>query len=140
MSGPSARPCGLRAKETGMNKGTALNRQQFLRLATGGSVLLLLQACGGGGDGSSGGSSTPQASSCDPSKASIANNHGHSILIATADLDSATDRSYNIQGTSTHAHTVVLTVAQLRSLKAGQSVVVTSSTDASHSHSVSLCA
>ncbi len=124
-----------------MNKAPGLNRQQFLRMAAGGSVLLLLQACGGGGDGDSGsGSSAPQAGSCDPSKASIASNHGHSIMIATADLDSATDRSYNIQGTSTHAHTVVLTVAQLRSLKAGQSVVVTSSTDASHSHSVSLCA
>ena len=114
-----------------------LTRQQFLRLAAGGSVVLLLQACGGGDD-NNGAGGTP-GGNCNVNAATISNNHGHAIVIAAVDLDSAVDISYNIQGTATHAHTVVLTAANLKSLKAGQSVSVTSSTDASHSHTVSMC-
>lgn len=117
-----------------------MTRKGFLGAATSGTVLLLLQACGGGGD-SSPASSTPPPSgplSCGSTGAAIASNHGHSVTIAAADLDSATDRSYNIGGTSNHSHTITLTAAQLSALKSGQSVTVTSSTDSSHNHAVTI--
>ena len=56
------------------------------------------------------------------------------LTIPSADLDSTSDRSYDITGTANHAHTVTFTPAQLQALKAGQSVMVTSSTDSAHEH------
>jgi hypothetical protein len=105
----------------------AMTRKAFCAHLMGGSVVLLIQSCGGGDDG-------PAATGCTDT---IAANHGHVLMIATADLDSATDKVYDIQGSAAHTHTVTLTVAQLRALKAGMSVTVTSSPGAGHDHSVS---
>ncbi|KQY90491.1 MULTISPECIES: hypothetical protein [Roseateles] len=115
---------------------TKMTRKGFLGAASGGTVLLLLQACGGGG---SDGAATPAPnglSSCSSTGAAISGNHGHSLSIQAADLNSTSALSYSIQGSSTHAHTITLSPTQLAALKAGQSVTVTSSTDLSHDHSV----
>lgn len=111
----------------------AMTRKAFCARLMGGSVVLLVQACGGGGD--SGPAAGPAAGGCTDT---IAANHGHVLVVATADLDSATDKVYDIQGSAVHTHTVTLTVAQLRALKAGTNVTVTSSTTAAHEHSVSI--
>ena len=116
---------------------TKMTRKGFLGAASGGMVLLLLQACGGGGGDDS--STTPPTgglSSCSSTGAAISGNHGHSLSIPAADLDSTSARSYSSQGGANHAHPVTLSPAQLAALKAGQSVTVTSSTDLSHDHSV----
>ncbi len=60
------------------------------------------------------------------------------LTIATADLDSLTDLVYNIQAGAVHNHTVTLTVANLRALKAGTVVTSTSSTATGHEHGVSI--
>jgi hypothetical protein len=114
-----------------------MTRKGFLRAATGGTILLILQACGGG-DGTSTSSldDGSQDASCGSSDAAITGNHGHVLAIPAADLDSAVDVSYSIQGSASHAHTITLTAAQLQMLKAGQAVTVTSSTTLSHNHSV----
>lgn len=112
-----------------------LNRKQFLGAVGSGSVVLWLQACGGGGsgygDGGGGG-----AQSCGASGTAIAGNHGHSLTIPEADLSSSTDKTYNIMGSASHDHTVTFTAMQLAQLKAGQSVVVSSSVTSSHQHEV----
>jgi hypothetical protein len=135
-----------------------MTRKGFLGTATGGMVLLLLQACGGGGDsgsGSTSGSGTGSGSgsgsgtgsgsgasggltSCTSTGGAILGNHGHALEIPAADLESKVDVHYSIQGTSNHPHTITLTPAQLAALKGGQSVTVTSSTDFSHSHDVTI--
>jgi len=46
------------------------------------------------------------------------------------------DKVYDIQGTSSHTHSVTLTVANLRRLKAGTAVTVTSASEPEHSHQV----
>jgi len=120
----------------------SMTRKEFLRSLGGSTVVLLFQACGGGGGGYGAGAPAP-ASSCGSSGTQISGNHGHSLTIARADLDSMTDKVYSIMGTALHDHTVTLSVAQLVKLKAGQSVTVTSSvTDApgfgSHSHDVTV--
>ncbi|WP_374569149.1 hypothetical protein [Ideonella sp.] len=112
-----------------------VTRKRFLGAVGSGTVVLWLQGCGGGGGGyGDDGNDPPQ--SCGASGAAIAGNHGHVLTIPEADLSSMTDKTYSIQGSAGHDHTVTLTAAQLASLKAGQSVAVTSSTTLAHNHAV----
>lgn len=112
-----------------------MTRKQFLGNLAGGTVVLLFNGCGGGGDGYSGGT-PPPASTCGAS--SITGNHGHALTIQKSDLDSTTDKAYNIQGMATHNHTITLTPAQLAQLKAGRMVTVTSSVTSAHAHDVTV--
>lgn len=114
----------------------AITRKDFLGTMAGGTVLLILQACGGGGDDD--GDRPAMSQGCGASGGAIAGNHGHELTIPRADLDAMTDRSYNITGSANHPHMVTLTPTQLQALKAGQAVTVTSSTDASHDHAVTV--
>jgi hypothetical protein len=128
----------------------AITRKDFLGAAAGGTVLLLLQGCGGGGDGGEtdntqpggdgggggGGNDDPGAQSCGAGDAAIAGNHGHALSIPAADLTSTSNRTYDITGTADHGHSVTFTPAQLQALGAGQSVMVTSTTDSAHDHVV----
>jgi hypothetical protein len=114
----------------------AITRKDFCVGMAGGSVLLLLQSCGGGGDGAA---APAPAAAC--GAAAIAGNHGHVLTIARADLDALTDQTYSIAGSAGHDHTLTLTVAQLRQLKAGTNVAVTSSVTSAlpqHDHLVTV--
>lgn len=113
-----------------------LTRKQFLGAAASGAVLVLLQGCGGGGDDDDNNNPPPSGQSCGASGAAIAGNHGHTLSIPSADLDATTNQTYSITGTADHSHSVTFTPAQLQSLKAGQSVMVTSTTDSAHEHVV----
>jgi hypothetical protein len=113
-----------------------ISRKGFLSAAAGGTVLLLLHGCGGGGDDDDDDDDPPAGQSCGSTGSAIAGNHGHSLSIPSADLDSITNRTYNITGSANHSHSATFTPAQLQALKAGQSVVVTSTTDAAHEHAV----
>lgn len=108
-----------------------MTRKGFLGALGGGTVVLWLQACGGGGgdDDDDGGPLQCGASS-------ITGNHGHALTIPEADLSSATDKVYSIQGSAGHDHMVTLTAAQLAMLRAGQSVDATSTTASGHNHVV----
>jgi hypothetical protein len=110
----------------------AITRKDFLGTLGGGTVLLILHGCGGGGDDPP----PAQAQGCGASGAAIAGNHGHALTIARADLDATSNRSYDITGSANHPHTVTFTPAQLQALKAGQTVIVLSSTNAAHDHAV----
>lgn len=124
-----------------------ITRKRFLGALGSGTVVLWLQACGGGGGGGGmmggggggmgggyGGGGGDQ--SCGATGTEISGNHGHTLTIDEADLNSMTDKTYNIMGTAGHDHTVTFTAAQLASLKAGQSVVVNSTTTNAHMHAV----
>lgn len=125
-----------------------LTRKQFLGTLGSGTVVLWLQACGGGGGGGMGGVTGGGGGmgggygggggnlGCGASGTSISNNHGHTLTINESDLDSTADKTYNIMGTASHNHTVTFTVAQLGTLKSGQSVTVTSTTTEGHTHDV----
>ena len=119
-----------------------MTRKGFLGAAAGSTVMLFLQACGGGGSDSGSPApapappSGPGPQSCGSSGGQIAGNHGHVLVIATADLDSTTAMTYDIQGQASHSHSVSFTPAQLQALKAGQAVVVTSTIGAQHDHVV----
>ena len=112
-----------------------ITRKAFCGALAGSTVALLFQGCGGGGGDSPAPAPAPGGAGCSDT---IAANHGHILVIATTDLDSATDKVYNIQGGATHDHSVTLTVAQLRALKARTTVNVTSSTTLAHEHGVTI--
>jgi hypothetical protein len=115
-----------------------IDRKHFLLYLSGGAATLLGAGCGGGG-GYSSPSVSPASLSC---TATISGDHGHLLTIPAADLDSTASRTYDIQYTANHSHTVTFTAAQLAQLKAGTTVVVTSTVGAgagfaSHSHDIS---
>lgn len=111
------------------------------------SAAVVLAGCGGGDDDPAPAppASTPPpappgpapvALSCGATGTAIAGNHGHTLTIPQADLDSTTNMTYDIRGQSNHPHSVTLTPAQLAQIKAGTEVTVVSSEDSSHTHAV----
>jgi len=66
----------------------------------------------------------------------IGSNHGHSAVIASAQLGASGGLTLNIQGTSSHPHTVALTGADLSAIANNQRVSKESSNDANHTHTV----
>jgi hypothetical protein len=122
-----------------------ITRKAFLGAAAS-TAVLLLHACGGGDDDYSapapapepapGPAPGPSPQQCGAAGAAIAGNHGHVLTIAASDLDSATDKTYDITGSANHPHSVTFTPAQLQALKAGQSVTVQSTTNSFHEHAV----
>lgn len=112
-----------------------LTRKTFLMQLAGGTWMLALGGCGGGGS-DYGGNTTPPPAGAGCSATAISGNHGHTLAIPTADLNSAVAMTYNIQGAADHNHQVTFSAAQLAQLKAGQAVMVTSTVAFSHSHDV----
>ena len=117
----------------------------MLFASAGGTALAVaLASCGGSGGGGYGGMApTPTPNPPPPGTLSchdtlITGNHGHSVTIPTADLDSTVNMTYNIQGTANHNHTITLTPAQLQDIKAMTAESVMSSTNLSHSHEVTV--
>lgn len=71
---------------------------------------------------------------------SISNDHMHAegLTFPIEHISDGMDHTYNIQGASGHPHTITVTAAQFQMIAMGQSVTVTSSNDASHTHDVTL--
>jgi hypothetical protein len=66
----------------------------------------------------------------------ISANHGHSAVITSAQITAGNAITLDIRNQADHPHTVAISQADLATLKSRQPVTSTSSTDASHSHSV----
>ena len=66
---------------------------------------------------------------------SISANHGHTAIITVNQL-SESMLTLDIQGGSTHPHTVALSMANLQAIAAGTRVSAESSSDGGHSHTV----
>lgn len=58
------------------------------------------------------------------------------MIVEPADLDSQTAKTYDITGASDHPHSVTITPAQFASLKMTGSLMVTSTLDSGHPHSI----
>jgi hypothetical protein len=65
----------------------------------------------------------------------IGANHGHTLVVPKTDVMAGADKTYDIQGTSPHSHTVTITAAQFAALAANMSVSTVSSLDG-HTHSI----
>ena len=122
-----------------------------------GAFALLLSACGGSDDSPAPAVAptptptpvpTPTPAPPPPGPLScgataISDNHGHTLTIPAADVDSTVVKTYSIAGIADHNHTITLTPVQLAQIKAMTSVTVSSSIDpspifASHFHAVTV--
>ena len=108
------------------------DRKTFILQLAGGGLGLMLGGCGGGG-----GEDPPVVAAAACGRFDFSANHGHALSLSAADLDSTVARTFSVQGSAPHSHQVTLSPAQLAALKAGLSVVVATSVDATHSHDVS---
>ncbi|HEY1558799.1 MAG TPA: hypothetical protein VGF94_28445 [Kofleriaceae bacterium] len=102
-------------------------------LGGGGGHPLDARATAGGADGGSGGQSQCVASG---TTTTIGDNHGHVLVVSSGDVAAGAAKSYNIQGTSDHNHTVALTAAEFAMLQQDSAVMTTSSFDDGHDHSI----
>jgi hypothetical protein len=118
-----------------------LTRRQFLATTIGGAAAIA--ACGGDDDGGSDAPAGGRNCANNGTTATISSNHGHTITVTSSDINAGQDKTYNIQGTGDHPHMVTVTAANFSTLQsnANGSVMVTSTSNAGHTHSVTvLCA
>jgi hypothetical protein len=123
-----------------------LDRKEFMNLVLGmtglGLGLATVASCGGGSSPSSGaaGTSGTGTNACEahPPTDTISANHGHVLTVSQADVAASALKMYSIMGTAAHDHTVTITGNSFDTLKSGQSVMLTSTTTAGHSHSVTI--
>ena len=66
----------------------------------------------------------------------VSANHGHVATITGAQITAAGALSLNIMGNATHPHTVSLSASQVQQIGARQRVMVTSTIDGGHDHTV----
>jgi hypothetical protein len=130
------------------------------------ALALLVSACGGGGGNDMPPAASPAPAPPAPSPpapappapsppapspspaltcgaVAISDNHGHTLTIPAADVDSATFKTYSIAGGADHNHTITLLPVQLAQIKAGTAVTVMSTSVGSttyfeHSHQVTV--
>ena len=104
---------------------------------SGGGGETLVDAGTGGGGSETVDASTPM-SRCirNGTVATIAANHGHVLVVSKEDVAAGTAKTYNIRGTSSHPHTVVITREHFAQLVAEQAIMTVSSTDSGHSHGI----
>ena len=110
-----------------------LSRRQFTResvLAMLAGVAITITGCGDDDDDPTGPTSSGDFTG------TISANHGHVATVTSADITAANAVSLNIRGQADHTHTVALTAAQIAQIGNRQQVVVTSTTDNAHQHTV----
>jgi len=108
-----------------------MDRRQFsveaARMLLGGAAIAIT-GCGG---------ASPTASSpvITDIEGTVASNHGHTALITAAQLSAGGSLEIDIQGDSSHPHTVSLSATEVRSVRDGGRVVKESS-GSRHTHTV----
>lgn len=104
------------------------------------SAMAILSAATISVSGCGGGSSPAPSPSPNPGTSdaigTVAGNHGHSAVITSAQLMAGNAIQLSITGAADHPHTVTLSAAEVTQIGARQRVSKESSSDASHSHTV----
>jgi hypothetical protein len=98
-----------------------------------GCVITITEGCGSSSTSPTPTPSTPQVSDL---QGSISANHGHVATITAAQITTGNEVALDIHGQANHAHTVTVSQGNLTTLKGRQQVSLTSTTDSSHSHTV----
>lgn len=117
-----------------------MTRKEFLRslLGVGAGVAGVAAIAACGGDDGGGGQVDAPAASCTNPTNSISANHGHTLAVPIADVNAGADKTYDITGSSAHAHSVTITATQFMQLKNGQTLNLTSTSGGGHTHGVTV--
>ncbi len=122
---------------------STMNRKTFIQKAAGAMLIAIpaysLLGCSSSDDSEENQNPDPDANAdclANGTAVSIGSNHGHSLTVSKADVESGAAKTYSIQGTSGHNHSVNLTAGNFTTLKSNASISITSSNDDGHTHSV----
>lgn len=111
-----------------------------LAALSGVAITISSAACGGSSSASPSPVPTPAATPTPAGSGdktgTISSNHGHSAVITAAQLTAAGALKLDIKGAADHPHTVELSAAEVTAIAGGAKTSKESSTDASHSHTV----
>jgi hypothetical protein len=124
-----------------MSEISGMTRREFsleAALAVLSGVAITISGCGGSSSPAAPSNPTPAptpAASGDKEGA-ISSNHGHVAKITAAQLTAGNGFALDIQGTSTHTHTVTLSNADIQAIAGNQQVARLSSNDSGHDHTV----
>lgn len=121
-----------------------LSRAQFFKLFSGVFLLLGLSqwvsACSSekssDDDGDGGTDQKPDCLNAG-TNVSISDNHGHTLVVSKSDVATGVNKSYNIKGSSAHAHSVTITADHFTQLASNSTIIVTS-TENGHTHQVTV--
>ena len=122
-----------------------MKRKEFINQTLGTLVVALpalaLVGCSGsdGGDGNPDPDPDPNPqANCleDGTTAAISANHGHTLSVSRQDVIAGAEKTYSIQGSSPHAHSVTLTAGNFTSLQGNNSITVLSTSGDGHTHNV----
>jgi hypothetical protein len=71
----------------------------------------------------------------------IGSNHGHVLVVSKTEVAAGVPKTYDIQGTASHTHSVTVTAAMFTMLKSNTTIMTTSTNDSGHSHPITvMCA
>ena len=68
----------------------------------------------------------------------ISSNHGHNLTVSLVDIEAGEEKTYSIQGSSGHNHTIVVSAENFNTLRTEKTIQVESSRDSSHRHDVTV--
>ena len=116
-----------------------ITRKQFLEtVLTALGAMVAVGAAGCGGGSSSSNSSGGGNCSTNNAAVTIENNHGHVLTVTPADVKAAVGKTYHIQGSASHDHTVQVGTPDFQQLAQGQTVYKTSSLTNNHQHPITI--
>ena len=120
-----------------------MKRNQFIRQAftmalVGIPAVSLLESCSK--EVEDPGPTTPDPTDClaNGTKTAITANHGHSILVSATDVENGVEKTYTIQGSSAHPHSVTITASLFETLKTSKEINVGSTSNSGHTHSINV--
>jgi ABC-type Zn uptake system ZnuABC Zn-binding protein ZnuA len=117
----------------------SISRREFTResvLAMLAGVVITITGCSDSPSAPSQGGSGGGGSTTGDVSGVVSANHGHIAMVTAAQITAAGAVSLDIMGQATHPHTVSLTASQVQQIGSRQQVVVTSTTNESHLHTV----
>jgi hypothetical protein len=122
---------------------TVMDRRQFTLASAmailSGVAITITSACGGSSSSPTSPGTptpTPTPTASGDKVGVVSSNHGHVAVITGAKLTAGGELSLDIQGSASHTHKVELSAADITAIAGNQRVARESSTDSSHSHTV----
>lgn len=125
-----------------------MNRKTFIQKTSAGMLIgipaLSMLSCSGSDDDSGPGNDPgdPNAKNCTENGtiSSISANHGHNLTVSKADVEAGEEKTYTLSQASTdqHIHQVTISSTQFQSLKSNNQITASSTSDAGHTHNVTV--
>jgi len=117
-----------------------MTRKTFVRLAVL-SVIAALCSCKKSATTVDAGPDAPAGCTLTDATTIIADNHPHGphmLVVPSADVQAGVEKIYDIMGAAQHTHLVTVTAADFAILKAGGTVMETSTITLDHSHLITI--